>query len=482
MRPIKSLIILKIAAIICLLFPLGLNAQNWPMVNACMERTSWAEGETELIPPLQKSNEFSLDGTASGISFYENTLFVSIGGEPNRLVAFNPQNSIELWHFEIPNSFGSVNVTPAINDSLVLFGGQGGLGLYALDRFTGEEKWFKSVGSLYSNNPIIDSNRVYIVADSLYCLDINNGATIWSFAISSGITPAVDNEYVYICRYNRLIALHKLKGEIAWQIENTEQYHNAVTVDENFVYTCISDSIVALQKESGSVSWSYIIPDGQFPDLSAGAIAISDSFLCASIWENADENGQLYTLDKITGEYRWHHTFDTTGVFSPSIANGIVYAINWKTESVWGFDLNTGQAVFFDDSERYLKECIIANGKLFVGTFGKVVTFENFGTGSQPFQTPNQNSSKLLKSWPNPFKQSTRFEFYLNQSDHINVSVYDLTGKRVRTISDRFYEVGSYSLNWDGKDERNKKVPSGVYILRLSSKQTTRSGRMILVE
>lgn len=470
----------KMAFIICLFFTVHLNAQNWPMANGCRERTSWAEAENELLPPLEKRSEFSLDGNASGISFYENMLFVSVGGTPNRLVAFNPHNGSELWHFEIPNSLGSVNVTPAINDSLVLCGGQDGLGLYALDRLTGIEKWFKGVGTLYSNNPIIDSNRVYVVADSLYCLDINNGATIWSFSISAGLTPAVDSELVYICWYNKLIALHKLNGEIAWQIENSERYHNAVAVDENYVYTCNSDSIVALEKESGSVNWSYIIPDVQFPDLSAGAIAISDSFLCASIWENADKIGQLYTLNKITGDYRWHYTFNTIGVFSPSIANGIVYAINWKTESVWGFDLNTGQAVFFDDSERYLKECIIADGKLFVGTFGKVVTFENYGTGIDPIPLEKQTSPELFQNWPNPFKQSTSFQFSLIQPDDLNISVYDLSGKKVKTISDRKYEAGVYTLTWDGTNDRNQKVPPGIYILKLSNKHFIKSNRMIL--
>ena len=452
------------------------------MVNGCKERTSWAEGETELMPPLDKTIEFSLNGTASGISYFDNMLFVSVGCTPNRVVAFDTQDGSEIWHFEIPNTVGSVNVTPAVNDSLVLCGGQGGVGLYALDRLTGTEKWCKPVGTLYSNNPIIDSNLVYVVADSLYCLDIEDGATIWSFSLSGGISPAVDSSLVYICRNRDLFAFNKFGGEIAWQIKNSERYHNSVAVDENYVYTCNDDSIVALEKESGSVYWSYIIPDGQLPDLSTGAVAISDSFLCFSIWENSDKKGQLYTLDKTSGNYRWHFTFDTIGVYSPSIANGIVYVINWKAESVWGFDLNTGLAVFFDDSEKYLKECIVANGKLFVGTFGKVVAFEKYGTGTNPVPIARQKSTELLQNWPNPFNQSTSFEFHLDQSGHMNISVFDLTGKRVKTISDEKFEAGTHILSWDGTNERDQKVPSGIYILKLASEHIVRSGRMILLE
>jgi outer membrane protein assembly factor BamB len=458
-----------------------MNAQYWPMANGCKERTSWAEMEKDLLPPLLKTVGFSLSGNASGISYYDQMLLVSVGGEPNRLVAFSAQNGNELWHFEIPNSGGSVNVTPAIHDSLILSGGQGGLGLYALDRHTGMEKWFKGVGTLYSNNPIIDSDRVYVVADSLYCLGIGDGATIWSFPLSSGITPALDDLMLYICRDDKLMALDKSNGEIAWQIDGRDRYHNTIAIDEYYLYTCRGDSVLALNKENGSVHWSHGIPDGLFPDLSTGAIAISDSFLCVSIWENADKNGQLYTLNKITGEYRWHFTFDTTGVFTPAIANGYVYAVNWKSESVWGFNLHTGQAVFFDDSERYLKACIVADGKLFMGALGKVVTFENYGTGTSSALMPDEEPAGMLNLWPNPFTHSTTLEFLLERPGFLDISVYDLSGKKIKTISYRFFEAGIHTLSWEGTDERSRKVPPGVYVLRLSTGHSIRTISMILI-
>lgn len=482
MRPIKIFSMVTMALSTCLPLTLHLNAQNWPMVNACKERTSWAEMENALLPPLEKRMEFSLNGTASGISFFENTLFVSVGGQPNRLLAFNSLNGSERWQFDIPNSVGSVNVTPAVNDSLVLCGGQRGLGLHALDRFSGTERWFKPVGTLYSSNPIIDSDRVYIVADSLYCLDIHDGGTIWTFPGSAGITPAVDKALVYICSNRTLLAFDKLTGDRAWQIESTQRYHNSVAVDEDYVYTCHGDSIVSLEKENGSVHWACSIPDGQIPDLSPGAMAISDSFLCISIWENAEKNGQLYTFDKHTGDYRWHHTFDSMGVYSPGIANGMVYAVNWKAGSVSGFNLGTGQMVFSDDSESYLKECIIAGGKLFVGTLGKVVAFEHYGTGIHPLQTERRKSPELLRNWPNPFHQSTSFRFHLDQADVLDISVYDLTGKKVKTISAKKHEAGSHTLTWDGTNDSHQRVPSGIYMLRLTGRDRVKSIRMILLQ
>ncbi|MBN1558747.1 PQQ-binding-like beta-propeller repeat protein [candidate division KSB1 bacterium] len=458
-----------------------LNAQNWPMVNGDRGRSSWAE-LAELSPPLENAQHFSLDnGIASGLSCYENMFFVSVEADPNRVLAFDADNGVELWRFEIPETHGSVNVVPAVNASLVLCGGQGGLGLYALDRLTGAEKWFQSIGDLYSKNPIIDGERVYVVSDMLYCLDISDGETIWSFPFSANVTPAVDDENVYVCGNRQLIAFNKVNGEIAWQIENSQRSYSSVAVDENFVYTAHKDSILAVAKETGSVHWSFHIPDGILPDLSANAMAISDSSLCFSIWENSDKRGQLYALDKMTGYYRWHHTFDTTGVYSPTIANGNVYAINWQTNSIWGFHLQTGQHIFFDASAKYLHQPIVAQNTLFVEAFGAVVSFKSAGTGIQAILPEGEKSFELFPNHPNPFNQSTRFKIHLFRSDHVHISVYNLSGARIKTIADCNFTAGSHAFIWDGTDDRHHTVPSGVYIARLCTGSSAKSIKMILI-
>ncbi len=482
MKPITAFTILKMVFAGQLLLTMHLYAQDWPMVDACKERTSWAELETQLGPPLKKTVVFSLDGTASGLSCCGDTLFVSVEHDPNMVVAFNARNGSELWHFEIPGTLGSVNVSPAVNDSIVLCGGQHGLGLYALDRYSGLEKWFKGIGTLYSKNPIIDNNRVYIVGDSLYCLNISDGSTIWAFSFSATVTPVVDSERVYVCGDRRLMALNKLNGEIVWQSDNSQKYYSSLTVDESFLYSCNNDSIIALDKVTGSLHWAYGIPGGKLPDFSTNAMAITDSFLCFSVWEDAHGKGEIHTLDIRNGHYRWHYTFDTTGAYSPVIANGMVYLISGRSYDLWGFDLNTGLDVFFDDSERFLKQPIVADGKLFVGAFGKVVAFENYAIGTDKMAAGLQRPPELLQNSPNPFRQSTSIRFHLLQPGHLDISVFDLTGRRVRTISATRYEAGTHTMTWDGTDDSHQRVPSGTYILRLTSNVIVRSHRMLLLE
>ncbi|NWF90172.1 MAG: PQQ-binding-like beta-propeller repeat protein [Ignavibacteriaceae bacterium] len=457
---------------------INLLAQNWPMANCNRERTSWAQYETVLKPPLEKTMEFSLfGGYQSGMSFYNGMLFVSIELDFNRFVAFNYNDTTKVWHFDIPNSEGSVNVVPAVNDTLVLCGGQNGLGLYALDKLTGVEKWFNGLGSLYSANPIIDSSRIYIVRDTILCLNIHNGSVIWSKSFPRRATPAVDDKQIYVCGDRRLIAFDKFTGDIKWQIYNSQRSYASIAVDNNFLYTYSNDSILAITKDSGKVHWVSPNTYGTVSDLSNGAIAISDSFLCYAIWENADNKGQLHTIDKITGSHLWQYTFDTTGTFTPMIANGTVYIVQWVTASVWGFDLRTGDIVFYDNSEQYLGQPIAANNTLYVGALGKVTAFNNLSTDINFSFVEKQKLFKLFPNYPNPFNPSTTISFFLPHDDFVKLAVYNIQGEEVEVLINNELPAGLHKTLLNAST-----LASGVYFYKITASNFNRTKKIALIK
>jgi len=49
----------------------------------------------------------------------------------------------------------------------------------------------------------------------------------------------------------------------------------------------------------------------------------------------------------------------------------------------------------------------------------------------------------------------------------VNLSVYDVTGRRVRTLAVDSYRAGPWSVVWDGRDDRGQQSPSGIYFVRL---------------
>jgi Ca-activated chloride channel family protein len=74
---------------------------------------------------------------------------------------------------------------------------------------------------------------------------------------------------------------------------------------------------------------------------------------------------------------------------------------------------------------------------------------------------------RLLQNYPNPFNPFTRIEYEVPADARVKLSVFDVTGRQVRTLVDGFKLVGFYRISWDGSDERGNRLPSGVYIYQL---------------
>jgi len=87
----------------------------------------------------------------------------------------------------------------------------------------------------------------------------------------------------------------------------------------------------------------------------------------------------------------------------------------------------------------------------------------------------------LRQNHPNPFNPSTHVEYVLPTRSHVTVTVFDMLGRRVRTLVDAVMGSGTHTATWDGSDERGKAVASGVYLYRMEAGEHTESRRMVLV-
>jgi flagellar hook assembly protein FlgD len=63
----------------------------------------------------------------------------------------------------------------------------------------------------------------------------------------------------------------------------------------------------------------------------------------------------------------------------------------------------------------------------------------------------------------------------------LNLKIYDLRGRIIRTLVSGNLEPGKQMVHWDGKDERGHSVPSGLYLYRLETPDYTSTRRMLLV-
>jgi hypothetical protein len=75
----------------------------------------------------------------------------------------------------------------------------------------------------------------------------------------------------------------------------------------------------------------------------------------------------------------------------------------------------------------------------------------------------------LYPGRPNPFRGVMEVRFALEQPSHVSLAIYDTAGRRVRTLLSGPEAVGSHVITWDGSDGRGRRVPAGVYIVRLDA-------------
>jgi hypothetical protein len=84
---------------------------------------------------------------------------------------------------------------------------------------------------------------------------------------------------------------------------------------------------------------------------------------------------------------------------------------------------------------------------------------------------PNSDRSELLflRAAPNPFVKSTTILFQIAKRADIELTVYNVSGQRVRILADGHRKSGQHAVKWDGMDDLNRTLPSGTYFIILGT-------------
>ena len=81
---------------------------------------------------------------------------------------------------------------------------------------------------------------------------------------------------------------------------------------------------------------------------------------------------------------------------------------------------------------------------------------------------------ELLQNYPNPFNPSTTIPVRLHQQAHITLTIVDNLGRRVRLLADAVYPEGEHHFVWEGTNDNNQTVNSGVYLVQLQTNSPKR--------
>ena len=88
----------------------------------------------------------------------------------------------------------------------------------------------------------------------------------------------------------------------------------------------------------------------------------------------------------------------------------------------------------------------------------------------------------LHQNYPNPFNPVTEIQFDVPVESKVKLTIYNLMGQEVTTLSHSTLEAGFHSVRWDGTNGLGEQVGTGLYFYRLSSPSFTSTKKMILVK
>ena len=110
--------------------------------------------------------------------------------------------------------------------------------------------------------------------------------------------------------------------------------------------------------------------------------------------------------------------------------------------------------------------------------------YETLGGSEQPQNDDVSVPSKygIIGNSPNPFNAHTQIVFNLRTSMNVTLEVYNSRGQKIKTlVRNVYYSRGFQSVLWAGDDNQNKPVGTGVYVIRMISREHTDTRKLILM-
>ncbi|MDP8268816.1 MAG: choice-of-anchor J domain-containing protein [Candidatus Tenebribacter davisii] len=88
----------------------------------------------------------------------------------------------------------------------------------------------------------------------------------------------------------------------------------------------------------------------------------------------------------------------------------------------------------------------------------------------------------LTGNYPNPFNPTTKISFSIKEAGPVSINIYNMRGQLVKTLVNNELENDYYEIVWNGRDNSNKSVASGVYFYKMKTQNYNSTKKMILMK
>jgi hypothetical protein len=88
----------------------------------------------------------------------------------------------------------------------------------------------------------------------------------------------------------------------------------------------------------------------------------------------------------------------------------------------------------------------------------------------------------LAQNSPNPFTQTTEIRYQLPVDCQVRLTIYDLLGRKVKTLVNGTQSAGYKTAHWDCRNDQGRELPSGIYMYMLRSGSYVETKKMVLMK
>ena len=208
---------------------------------------------------------------------------VYFGGYDGMLYALS-LNGSEVWDTIVGDS-GPIVGGPVVADGLVLVGSSDG-NLYAFEIDTGSLEWIFETGNDVWSAPAVSDGVAYFgsLDHNVYAVDLEDGTEKWRFAAEGGVTatPVVAGGRVYVGSFSSVFfALDAETGDELWRFDGADKwYWGSAVADADTIYApSLDGNVYALDKNTGELTWA-LQTDGAIvgsPAIVAGRLAAASA-------------------------------------------------------------------------------------------------------------------------------------------------------------------------------------------------------------
>ena len=160
------------------------------------------------------------------------------------------------------------------------------------------------------------------------------------------------------------------------------------------------------------------------------------------VWRKVKHNGQTSSPELLTTLNRGTTSYvDTEYIITSGYTDDILY---------------------YDVRAYYSTEGTYANPD-YIDAFGQ----ENYKRAPSTGTNNAVPSEFEISAFPNPFNPSTTLLYRLKENAWVNLTIYDIVGRKIVTLTDQMQAAGEYHLTWSARDASGIQIPSGAYFYRI---------------